>query len=143
MGEGALADSVVVQWSDSVGWHAGVSDGTHRVVADGYDLWAEGLDDLSGLQSRLFAVIPYNWQAARVDQSHPEMFSWLGMLDLNVREVAILAPLVVLVFWMGIYPSSFLDLIHPSVANIVDQTSAALEAAASQTQAAAPAAGSH
>ena len=66
-----------------------------------------------------------------------------AMLDLNWREVGIMAPLVILVFWMGIYPSSFLDLIHPSVANIVDQTSAALEAAATQAQAAAPAAGSH
>ena len=53
-----------------------------------------------------------------------------SMMDLNWREVSILAPLVVLVFWMGIYPSSFLDLIHPSVAAIVDQTGHALEAAA-------------
>jgi len=52
-----------------------------------------------------------------------------GMLDLNWREIGIMVPLVVLVFWMGIYPSSFLDLIHPSVAAIVDQTGAALEAA--------------
>jgi len=66
-----------------------------------------------------------------------------GMLDLNWREITIMVPLVVLVFWMGIYPSSFLDLIHPSVAAIVDQTSQALEAAASHAPAAASAAGSH
>ena len=57
-----------------------------------------------------------------------------GLLDLNWREITIMVPLVLLVFWMGIYPSSFLDLIHPSVAAIVDNTSAALEAAASQAQ---------
>ena len=53
-----------------------------------------------------------------------------AMMDLNWREVGILAPLVVLVFWMGIYPSSFLDLIQPSVANIVENTNASLEEAA-------------
>ncbi len=63
------------------------------------------------------------------------------MMDLNWRELGILVPLVVLIFWMGIYPSSFLDLIHPSVAAIVDQTGQALEAAASNVPATAAAAG--
>ena len=53
-----------------------------------------------------------------------------SMMDLNWREIGIMVPLVVLVFWMGIYPSSFLDLIHPSVAAIVDHTGQVLEAAA-------------
>ncbi len=94
VGEGALADSVIVQWSDSAGWQAEISNGTHRKVADGYDLWANGLDGLPELQSRLFEVIPYNWQAARVDQQNPEMFSWLGMLDLNVDVIVGLMVLI-------------------------------------------------
>ena len=49
---------------------------------------------LSELQSRLFAAIPYDWQAARVDQQHPEMFSWLGMLDLNVDVIVGLMVLI-------------------------------------------------
>ncbi|MGZ0187022.1 MAG: NADH-quinone oxidoreductase subunit M [Alphaproteobacteria bacterium] len=36
--------------------------------------------------------------------------------DINWREAAIFAPLVLLVLWMGIYPSSFLDGIQPAVA---------------------------
>jgi NADH-quinone oxidoreductase subunit M len=36
--------------------------------------------------------------------------------DITWREAAIFAPLVLLVFWMGIYPSSFLDGIQPAVA---------------------------
>ena len=94
VGEGALADTVIVQWSDSSGWHARISNGTHRKVADGYDLWAGGLEGLPELQSRLFEAIPYNWQAARVDQQHPEMFSWLGMLDLNVDVIVGLMVLI-------------------------------------------------
>jgi NADH-quinone oxidoreductase subunit M len=42
-----------------------------------------------------------------------------AMPDLNVREMAFFAPLIVLTLWMGIYPSSFKDLIDPSVAQIV------------------------
>ncbi len=36
--------------------------------------------------------------------------------DLNWREAAVFAPLVLLVLWMGIYPSTFLDGIQPAVA---------------------------
>jgi NADH-quinone oxidoreductase subunit M len=39
--------------------------------------------------------------------------------DLNAREVLVFAPLVVLVLWMGIYPNSFLEVIEPSVKNLV------------------------
>jgi NADH-quinone oxidoreductase subunit M len=63
-----------------------------------------------------------------------------SMMDLNWREIGILAPMVVLVFWMGIYPSSFLNLIHPSVAAIVERTELALEAAATAQSSVTPAA---
>jgi NADH-quinone oxidoreductase subunit M len=42
-----------------------------------------------------------------------------AMPDLNIREMAFFAPLIALTLWMGIYPSSFKDLIDPSVAQIV------------------------
>jgi NADH:ubiquinone oxidoreductase subunit 4 (subunit M) len=41
------------------------------------------------------------------------------MPDLNGRELAFFVPLVALTLWMGVYPSSFKDLIDPSVAQIV------------------------
>ena len=41
--------------------------------------------------------------------------------DLNWREAAVFAPLVILVLWMGIYPSSFLDGIQPAVAETLRQ----------------------
>jgi len=52
-----------------------------------------------------------------------------AMLDLSPREMAVFAPLVLVVLWMGIYPSSFLDPIHASVANLITQYEAALAAA--------------
>jgi NADH-quinone oxidoreductase subunit M len=43
-----------------------------------------------------------------------------AMPDLSWRELSIFAPLVVLTIWMGVYPSTFKDLIDPSVAQIVE-----------------------
>ncbi|HMD65563.1 MAG TPA: NADH-quinone oxidoreductase subunit M, partial [Stellaceae bacterium] len=52
-----------------------------------------------------------------------------GMLDLSPREKAVFAPLLVLVLWMGIYPSSFLRPIQVSVDHLVQQVNAATGAA--------------
>jgi NADH-quinone oxidoreductase subunit M len=47
-----------------------------------------------------------------------------SIMDLSPREIAIFAPLVVLVFWMGIYPNSFLKPLHEPVKNLLVQTGA-------------------
>jgi NADH-quinone oxidoreductase subunit M len=52
-----------------------------------------------------------------------------NILDLSPREKAIFAPLLVLVLWMGIYPSSFLRPIQASVNHIVAQVTVATDAA--------------
>ena len=94
VGHGALTDTVRVFWDATEGWQADISQGSHRKVVDGYDVWAKSLDGMAELQERLFPVIPYDWQATRVDQNHPEMFSWLGMLDLNVDVIVGLMVLI-------------------------------------------------
>ena len=52
-----------------------------------------------------------------------------GMLDLSLREKAGVAPLLVLVLWMGLYPNSFLRPIQVSVDHLVKQVTAATDAA--------------
>lgn len=52
-----------------------------------------------------------------------------NILDLSPCEKAIFAPLLLLVLWMGIYPSSFLRPIRASVDHIVAQVQAATDAA--------------
>ncbi|NQU59464.1 MAG: NADH-quinone oxidoreductase subunit M [Rhodospirillales bacterium] len=49
----------------------------------------------------------------------------LKITDLSKREIMIFAPLAVLVLWMGIYPSSFLDIMHVSVNNLIDRVESA------------------
>jgi len=45
--------------------------------------------------------------------------SWLK--DLNPREIIILSPFLFFVFWIGLGPQPFIDLMHVSVANLLDQ----------------------
>ena len=51
-----------------------------------------------------------------------------SILDLSPREIAIFTPLVFLVLWMGIYPSSFTQFFDATVHSMVDYHSAALNA---------------
>lgn len=45
-----------------------------------------------------------------------------SITDLNMREIGFFAPLVVLALFMGIYPKPFLDVLHVSVENLVEQS---------------------
>lgn len=42
------------------------------------------------------------------------------LTDLNAREIAVLTPLVILVFWMGILPNHFIDYSKSSVEHLVN-----------------------
>jgi len=50
-----------------------------------------------------------------------------GLLDLSPREVAVFAPLVLMVLWMGIYPSSFTEVYDASIANLLENYRFALQ----------------
>jgi NADH-quinone oxidoreductase subunit M len=54
-----------------------------------------------------------------------------GILDLNMREVAIFAPLLLVVIWMGIYPGAFLKPMRASVDNLIKNYQTALTMAGS------------
>ncbi len=51
-----------------------------------------------------------------------------AMLDLSPREVAVFVPLILVVLWMGIYPNSFLEPMHASVSNLIENYQAAMNA---------------
>ena len=42
------------------------------------------------------------------------------LLDMNVREIVTLVPLLVLIFWIGLYPSPFFNLMEASVTKLVE-----------------------
>jgi len=61
------------------------------------------------------------WLYRRVIFGELTKDSLKNILDLNRREVAVFAPLVAIVLWMGIYPSSFFAVMEPSVAQLIKQ----------------------
>lgn len=48
-----------------------------------------------------------------------------GIKDVGSREIIILAPLLVFVFWIGLSPEPFMNVMHVSVANLLEQVSVA------------------
>jgi NADH-quinone oxidoreductase subunit M len=48
-----------------------------------------------------------------------------GLADMNTREILIIVPLIILIFWIGLYPKPFLDLLSPSVEQLANTLSAA------------------
>jgi NADH-quinone oxidoreductase subunit M len=50
-----------------------------------------------------------------------------GIMDLNMREIVTLAPLLVFVFWIGLSPGPFIKVMHTSVSHLIAQVSTAVE----------------
>jgi NADH-quinone oxidoreductase subunit M len=63
------------------------------------------------------------------------------LLDLNFREVATYAPLLILAVWIGLYPKPFLDRIKTSVDRVVARVDPQYRAAPAVATVETPAAG--
>ncbi|MFP6758098.1 MAG: NADH-quinone oxidoreductase subunit M, partial [Alphaproteobacteria bacterium] len=50
------------------------------------------------------------------------------ILDLDRREIAVFVPLLAVTMWMGIYPNSFLGVMHASVDKLLEQSRPAITA---------------
>jgi NADH-quinone oxidoreductase subunit M len=43
------------------------------------------------------------------------------LVDLSAREVAVMLPLLLFVFWIGVYPNTFFEKMNPSLENLIKQ----------------------
>jgi len=81
---------------------AGVLAATGIIIGAGYMLW---------LYQRIFFQ--------RVNKKV------VGLEEMYVREALALLPLLILVFWIGVYPAPFLDFMHPSVEHLLQRVNMA------------------
>jgi NADH-quinone oxidoreductase subunit M len=47
--------------------------------------------------------------------------SMQGLVQLNLREILTLVPMVLLILWIGLYPNALLGFLHVSVSHLVEQ----------------------
>lgn len=81
-----------------------------------YNVW---MSVLAGL-SVIFTAIYLLWMNQRVMFGKPgENLS--EFRDLSTREILILSPLVIMIFWIGIFPSTFINLAGPALNGLIGQ----------------------
>jgi NADH-quinone oxidoreductase subunit M len=81
---------------------AGVLASTGIIVGAGYMLW---------LYQRIFFM--------EVNRKV------VGLPDMGIRESLTLIPMLILVFWIGVYPNAFLSFMHVSVGHLLERVSSA------------------
>ena len=74
-----------------------------------------------GAVGLILSAIYMLWMFQRVMQGEADKPENRALTDLSPREIAILVPLVILIFWIGIYPKPLTDIMRPSVERVIDQ----------------------
>ncbi len=82
--------------------------------------WASAVGGLGVI----FGAVYMLWLCQRILFGKTDAEKSNGISDLNLREAFYLLPLVVMVFWMGLYPKFFLDRINPSVQSFITRVTA-------------------
>jgi NADH-quinone oxidoreductase subunit M len=77
----------------------------------------------------IFAAAYLLWSLQRIIYEKLDKPENQGLKDLSGRELAILVPIVVMIFWIGVYPKPFLNRMEPSITQFIEQTRAAAPAA--------------
>jgi NADH-quinone oxidoreductase subunit M len=73
------------------------------------------------------------WLYQRTMFGTPDTSENQTMRDMNYREIGYLLPLVILMFWIGLYPRPYLNLMQPTVQHYVTQMQERQQAAQSET----------
>ncbi|MEN8188869.1 MAG: NADH-quinone oxidoreductase subunit M [Thermodesulfobacteriota bacterium] len=58
---------------------------------------------------------------------NPVNSKWASIRQLDLREIITLTPMIILIFWIGLYPEALLSYMHVSVAHLLEQVSGSPE----------------
>jgi len=94
------------------------------LVLVGTFLWSKVATALASL-GIILAATYFLWMIQRVVFGVPSPHHLPKLSDLNQRELATLVPLVLLIFWIGLYPNPFVSRMHQSVTNTIASMSRA------------------
>ena len=94
--------------------------------------WGDARGRLDDLQRKIAAALAslgiilaaayLLWMVQRVAFGVPAPYALSKLRDVDHREMAALAPLVVLVFWIGLFPNPLLTRMHASVEKVLART---------------------
>jgi NADH-quinone oxidoreductase subunit M len=73
----------------------------------------------------ILAAVYLLWMVQRVLFGPVTKSENAGLHDIGMREMALLAPLVLLVFWIGFFPDALLSVMHASVGHLLTQVGTA------------------
>jgi len=66
------------------------------------------------------------------DRGDEEVMPQVGLYDFSLREISSLVPLLVFAVWVGVYPDTFLNLLHVPVREILDRVGPSISQAHAQ-----------
>ncbi len=89
------------------------------LVLVGTFLWSKIAAALASL-GIILAAAYLLWMVQRVAFGRPALHALPKLADLSGREMAALVPLVVLVFWIGLFPNPLVSRMHASVVRVLD-----------------------
>jgi NADH-quinone oxidoreductase subunit M len=97
-------------------WGAGAADGAYG------NIWYTAISSIGVILAAVYMLTMFQ-KMFLGPVTHEEN---KGLKDLNWRELAVIIPLLALIFWIGLYPQPFFNLIGPAV----EKLTAGLQAAA-------------
>lgn len=90
-----IGDSLIIAPFGTITIHNG--PGTSHLHTGGFEVLLNNWDDLQKVNTIIYQNIPFEYHSQPITDLHPEIFSWLGFLDMNIAIILALMIIVSLI----------------------------------------------